>query len=108
MIPQATPLYVVTVGEIDGDPVVTNELVVGWEPRSGGYKPVTVAIEGSSFSGMARPLSEAHEWEDGVFRFRGRYYATAPGTVQDACRHEDLDDPDRDFCRLCGVHRGEI
>ena len=105
MIPQNTPLYLVTTGNIDGDPIVTNELVVGWELVENGYRPVTVAIGGNTASALATPTLSPQEWEEGPFHYAGRQYRTSPATVQDTCGHPTVtEDSDLDGCPVCGLH----
>lgn len=105
MIPQNTPLYLVTTGNIDGDPIVTNELVVGWELVENGYRPVTVAIGGNTASALATPALSPQEWEEGPFHYAGRQYRTSPATVQDTCGHPTVtEDSDLDGCPVCGLH----
>lgn len=113
MVPQHTPLYLVTSGSIDGEPIVVNELVVGWTPgniASCGYEPMTVTI-GRVLEDTTAGVNVTQEvWAaDSAYAdysFGTQRYSTTPLTTDDLdmCDHDSLGESDATICPGCGLH----
>jgi hypothetical protein len=86
MIPQSTPLYLVTAYNVDGEPHVTNEMVVGWEYDSPVYLPVTVRLDRVLLDNTATIGLNGADWQETVPKdvgFGSQRYSTKPLTLDD-------------------------
>lgn len=110
MIPQSTPLYLVTCMTVSGNPYVDNQLVIGWAERDGveGYMPIVVGVDSYELPEvnvtMARTVGELKtSLPSGEWELRARFYRTEPGTFRNTCFHDyDVEHYGVEVCATCG------